>query len=584
MRKTKIVCTLGPATDNEDILKGLLLSGMNVARINMSHQNEESRKTRINNLKKLRKELNLPIALLLDTKGPEIRIGTFSTPKVHLKNKQKFKLYTDDIVGDETGVSITYKNLFKQIYPGVKVLIDDGLIELKVTDCRDNAITCTVVNGGTLSAHKGINIPEIKLPLPFISKRDKKDIKFAVDEEFDFIAASFTRSYDDIKLLKEELSKLNGNHIKIIAKIENSEGVKNIDEIIRISDGIMVARGDLGVEIPMEEIPIIQKKLITKACDAGKHVIIATQMLDSMIKQPRPTRAETTDVANAIYDGASAIMLSAETAAGKYPVLALKTMDKIAARTEQDIDYKKRFIKRDIATEPTVTAAISHATCSTAHDLGAASIITVTKSGRTAEVISKYKPSCPIIAGTTSETVLRQMNLLWGVIPILMKEKKNTDELFEHIVDAVQSQGFVSNGDLVVLTGGIPFGISGTTNLLKVHLVGNILVSGIGITKSSICANLCVCTSEKDARKNFISGDILVIPEATNKILGLLKQASGIITELDGKNSLAANIGLTLNKPVIIGAKNATKILRSGTAVTLNAEKGIVFSDTSCFC
>lgn len=583
MRKTKIVCTLGPATDNEDILKQLILNGMNVARLNMSHQTDELKKARVSNLKRLRQELNLPVALLLDTKGPEIRIGTFSTPKVYLKNKQKFTLYTDDIIGDETGVSITYKNLAKEIYPGIRILIDDGLIELKVTDCCDNNITCTVINGGPLSAHKGINIPEIKLSLPFISNRDKKDIKFAVDEEFDFIAASFTRSYDDIKLLKEELAKLNGDYIKIIAKIENSEGVNNIDEIIRISDGIMVARGDLGVEIPMEEIPIIQKKFITKACEVGKDVIIATQMLDSMVKQPRPTRAETTDVANAIYDGTSAIMLSAETAAGKYPVLVLKTMDKIARRTEQDIDYKKKFAKRDTITETTVTEAISHATCSTAHGLGATAIITATKSGRTAEVISKYKPICPIIAGTTSKTVLRQMNLLWGVIPILMKEKKNTDELFEHIVTAAQSENLVSQGDLVVLATGVPFGISGTTNLLKVHLVGNILVSGVGITKSSICANLCVCANEKEARKNFKSGDILVIHEASKKILGLIKEASGIITELNGKDSLAASIGRSLNKPVIVGAKNATKILHSGTTVTLNAEKGIVFSDTSCF-
>ncbi|MDQ5983546.1 MAG: Pyruvate kinase [Eubacteriales bacterium SKADARSKE-1] len=583
MRKTKIVCTLGPATDNEDTLRNLILNGMNVARLNMSHQTEILRKNRINSLKKLRKELHIPVALLLDTKGPEIRIGTFSTPKIHLKNKKKFTLYTEDIIGDENGVSISYKKLTKDIYPGIKILIDDGLIELKVVECDDNTITCVVVNGGILSANKGINIPEINLPLPFINKKDKEDIKFAVDEGFDFIAASFTRSYEDIKLLKEELSKYNGNHIKIISKIENSEGLNNIDEILRNSDGIMVARGDLGVEIPMEEIPIIQKKLISKAYDVGKHVIIATQMLDSMVKQPRPTRAETTDVANAIYDGASAIMLSAETAAGKYPVLALKTMSKIAERTERDIDYKKRFTKKDAIPITTVTAAISHATCSTAHDLGATSILTVTKTGATAEAISKYKPSCPIIAGTTSKTVMRQMNLLWGVTPILMKEKNNTDELIENIVNSAQSEGLISHGDLVVLTAGVPFGNSGTTNLLKVHLVGNILVSGLGITKSSICANLCVCADEKEARKNLKTGDILVIPAVSKKSLGLIKEASGIITEIDGRDSYAASVGLALNKPVIVGAKNATKFLHSGTTVTLNAEKGIVFSDTSCF-
>lgn len=578
MRKTKIICTLGPATDDTEVLKQLMLAGMDVARLNFSHSTSAEQKVRSDAVKKLREELDLPVALLLDTKGPEIRVRDFKQPKIELKAGSKFMLTTRDVVGDETTASITFQNLPREVSTGAKILIDDGLIELKVDFCTDTDIHCTVVNGGVISAHKGINVPGIKLSLPFISEKDKQDIAFAVEEDFDFIAASFTRCAQDIIDLRTELERLNCHKIRIIAKIENSDGVENIDEIIRVSDGIMVARGDLGVEIPMEEIPVIQKQLIKKAYNAGKQVITATQMLDSMIKNPRPTRAEATDVANAIYDGTSAIMLSGETAAGLYPVLVLKTMSRIAERTEQDIDYKARFAKRDVQDQPNVTSAISHATCTTAHDLGAVAIITVSKSGRTARMISKYRPECPIISGTTDPTVRRQMNLSWGVIPIMVDEKNNTDELFDHIVNVARSHNLVQNGDLVVITAGVPLGVSGTTNLLKVQLVGDVLVSGMGVTKGSVCANLCVCSSEEEALKKFKNGDILVIPQTSNKILNLLKNSSGIIAEAEGMNSHAAIVGLALDKPVIVNAESATKILKSGTTVTLDAARGIVFS------
>ena len=578
MRKTKIICTLGPATDDTEVLKQLMLAGMDVARLNFSHSTSAEQKVRSDAVKKLREELDLPVALLLDTKGPEIRVRDFKQPKIELKAGSKFMLTTRDVVGDETTASITFQNLPREVSTGAKILIDDGLIELKVDFCTDTDIHCTVVNGGVISARKGINVPGIKLSLPFISEKDKQDIAFAVEEDFDFIAASFTRCAQDIIDLRTELERLNCHKIRIIAKIENSDGVENIDEIIRVSDGIMVARGDLGVEIPMEEIPVIQKQLIKKAYNAGKQVITATQMLDSMIKNPRPTRAEATDVANAIYDGTSAIMLSGETAAGLYPVLALKTMSRIAERTEQDIDYKARFAKRDVQDQPNVTSAISHATCTTAHDLGAVAIITVSKSGRTARMISKYRPECPIISGTTDPTVRRQMNLSWGVIPIMVDEKNNTDELFDHIVNVARSHNLVQNGDLVVITAGVPLGVSGTTNLLKVQLVGDVLVSGMGVTKGSVCANLCVCSSEEEALKKFKNGDILVIPQTSNKILNLLKNSSGIIAEAEGMNSHAAIVGLALDKPVIVNAESATKILKSGTTVTLDAARGIVFS------
>lgn len=449
---------------------------------------------------------------------------------------------------------------------------------MKVTDVTKTDIVCHVINGGTVATHKGINVPGVALSLPFISEQDKADIAFGVAQDFDFVAASFTRSAEDIIQLRGELEKNNCNNIRIVAKIENSEGVENIDEIIRVSDGIMIARGDLGVEIAMEEIPIIQKKLIAKAYSAGKQVITATQMLDSMIKNPRPTRAEATDVANAIYDGTSAIMLSGETAAGLFPVEAVKTMAIIAERTERDIDYIEKFRKRDIPERPDVTSAISHATCTTAHDLGAVAILTVSKTGQTARMISKFRPACPIISGTTEQKVLRQMNLSWGVIPILVDEKDNTDELFEHVVSVAQKEGYVQNGDLAVITAGIPLGVSGTTNMLKVHLVGDVLVSGMAVNHNSVYGRLCVCRSEEDAWENFKDGDILVIPKTTNEILPLMRKASGIITETGGINSHAAVVCLALDKPVIVGAKNATKLLKSGTTVKLDGNRGIVFS------
>ncbi|XOQ48869.1 MAG: pyruvate kinase [Eubacteriales bacterium] len=578
MRKTKIICTLGPATDNGDVLRQLMLAGMDVARLNFSHQTAAEQKVRADAVKKLRRELGLPVALLLDTKGPEIRLKEFSKPKVTLKAGDKFTLTNRDIVGNETIAAVTFDRLPQEVVPGAIILIDDGLIELKVESCTDTDIYCTVINGGDVSAHKGINVPGIKLSLPFISEKDKEDIAFAVKEDFDFIAASFTRSAQDILDLRTELEKHNCHKIRIIAKIENSEGVDNIDEIIRVSDGIMVARGDLGVEIPLEEVPVIQKKLIKKGYNAGKQVITATQMLDSMMKNPRPTRAETSDVANAIYDGTSAIMLSGETAAGKYPIAALKMMSTIAERTERDIDYQSRFRKRDFTELPNVTSAISHATCTTAQDLGAVAIITVSKSGRTARMISKYRPECPIISGTTDETVQRQMNLSWGVVPILVDEKDNTDELFDHVVNVARGKGLLKNGDLVVITAGVPLGISGTTNLLKVHLVGDVLVSGIGVTKGAVCGNLCVCKDEDTALKTFKEGDILVIPQTSNRILNIIKKASGIITESGGMNSHAAIVGLALDKPVIVAAEHATQILKSGTTVTLDAARAIVFS------
>lgn len=578
MRRTKIICTLGPATDNGDVLRQLMLGGMNVCRFNFSHGDHAGHKKRLDAVKALREELGLPIAALLDTKGPEIRTGLFEPSKVELTQGQKFTLTTRDIVGSNTISSISFAGLPKDVKPGQRILIDDGLIELTVDSVTDTEIFCTVVNGGTVSNNKGINVPGVRLSMPYLSERDIGDIMFGVQNDYDFIAASFVRCAEDVMQIRALLDKLHCNTIKIISKIENSDGVQNIDEILRVSDGIMIARGDLGVEIPLQEIPIIQKQLIDKAYKAGKIAVTATQMLDSMMKNPRPTRAESTDVANAIYDGTSAIMLSGETAAGKYPVEALLTMAKIAERAESDINYAGGF-KSNIEKlgNNDVTGAISHATVTTAIDLNAKAIITVTKAGGTARQISKHRPPCPIIGCTPDPKVVRQMNLSWGVTPLLIPEKTSTDELFESAAKAAEDAGLISSGDLTVITAGVPIGISGTTNLLKVHLAGNILVSGKGIGEGKVCSKICVGKTEEEIAASFQPGDIIVIPQTSNRLLSSMRKAKAIVTEAVGVNSHAAIVGMTLGIPVLTDCKNASSILKNGTTVVVDADKGIVY-------
>ncbi len=579
MRKTKIVCTLGPSTDDEQVMRQLMFAGMDVARFNFSHASHAEHKERFDRLVRLRDELDLPVAALLDTKGPEIRLCKFKDGSVRLKKGQLFVLTTKPVEGTSECVSITYEGLANDVREGSVILIDDGLVEMSVTEVRPGEIVCRVHNDGVVSDNKGVNVPNADLSMPYISQKDRQDIIFAIENDFDFIAASFTRSAADILDIRKIFEEYHHNSIQIIAKIENMQGVQNIDEIIKVADGIMVARGDMGVEIPLEEVPVLQKLLIKKACNAGKVVITATQMLDSMMKNPRPTRAETTDVANAIYDGTSAIMLSGETAAGLYPVEAVETMARIAVRAENDIDYIKRFKTRSGVANPDVTNAISHATCTTAHDLNASAIITVTKSGKTARMISKYRPACPIIGCSMSKTVCRQLNLSWGIKPLLMEEKDTTDSLFDHAVDSAENAGAVSQGELVVITAGVPLGISGTTNMMKVNVVGHILASGRGITAKSACASLCVCSTAEEARRLFKDGDILVVPRSTNELLPFLKKASGIVTEEDGVNSHAAIVGLSLDIPVIVGAASATRILKSGAVVTIDATRGVVCSN-----
>lgn len=578
MRRTKIVCTLGPSTDKEEVLRNLMKNGMNVARMNFSHGTHEEQKARLDMIKKLREELNLPVAALLDTKGPEIRIGDVEGGKLELKPGQEFTLTTEEMLGTEKKVTITYKELYKDVEPGDSILIDDGLIGMEVVRIDESDIVCRVKNGGFISNHKGVNVPGVELNMPFVSPKDLADIVFAVEQDYDFIAASFTRTAEDIMEIRKILQEHCGEKIHIIAKLENKQGVKNCEDILRVADGIMIARGDMGVEIPLEEVPVIQKELIRKAMHMGKPVITATQMLDSMMKNPRPTRAETSDVANAIYQGTSAIMLSGETAAGAYPIEAVQTMAKIAERTEQDIDYSREFKPRKLAEAPDVTSAISHATCTTAADLKAAAIVAVSKSGRTVSRIAKYLPVCPIIGCTTDERVYRQLNLLWGVTPVVMEEANTADELFDHAVELAEQKGLIARGELVVIAAGVPVGLSGTTNMMKVQIAGNALVTGKGANKLKASGNVCVCSNDEDLEKKFRAGDIVVVEQTTNEMVHKLKDAAGIITETGDRYSHAAVVGMTLEIPVITSARNATRILKSGTFVTMDAEQGIVYN------
>lgn len=470
MRKTKIICTIGPASESEEMLRALIDAGMNVARFNFSHGTHEEHREKFKRLVRIRKEMGKPVATLMDTKGPEIRLKDFEGGKAMLEKGKGFTLTTEDVMGTAERASITYKDLVKDVKAGGSILIDDGLIELRIDNVTDTDIHCTVINGGPVSNHKGVNVPDTDLSMPFISEQDRADIEFGAKLGYEYIAASFTRTADDIREIRAILDQF-GSRMKIIAKIESTQGVNNIDEILDVADGVMVARGDLGVEVPMEEVPVYQKHIIHLAEVRGKIVVTATQMLDSMMHNPRPTRAEATDVANAIYDGTTAIMLSGETASGAYPLEAVRTMSRIAAAAENDIDYRRRFMNRPDEIDADITTAISHSTCMVAQDINAKAIVTVTMSGFTARRISKYKPTCPIVACSVSEPVACQMNLLYGVIPLNIPQEDNEEMLFEAAVMAAKKAGVVEKGDKVVLTAGVPLGETGNTNMVRVFEV-----------------------------------------------------------------------------------------------------------------
>lgn len=583
MKKTKIVCTIGPASDSEEVLRELFKEGLNVCRLNFSHGTHEEHQIRIDRIKKIRQELNLPIAIMLDTKGPEIRLKNFGVNSVMLSKGQQFTLTTRDILGDEKICSVTYTNLAKEVKPNDRILIDDGLIELRVEKIADGTdIVCTVMSDGPVSNHKGINIPGVKIKLPFLSEQDISDLKFGVKNEVDFVAASFTRGPADILSIRKVLEEENGNNIHIIAKIENQEGVDSIDKILEVTDGIMVARGDLGIEIPPEQIPMVQKMIIRKTLRASKPVITATQMLDSMTHNPRPTRAEVTDVANAIFDGTSAIMLSGETAAGRYPVETVKMMNRIAVTAESSLNYEK--IVGAVAREHslTITNAIAHATCSMAIEMNAQVIVTATASGETPRALSKYKPKAPIVAVTPSEETARRLSLNWDVYPIVTPYFNSTDEMFERCINLAKEHGYVREGELAVLTAGVPIGLVGSTNLLKVETVGKILLKGKGTgIHSVVTGRVKVIRTEQDLLTDFADGDIIVT-ESTNDLMNsFIERAGAVITENGNLSGHAAMMGLNLSKPTIVGAKEATSVLHNGDIITLNGKTGVVVKGTA---
>ena len=574
MRKTKIVCTLGPATDREGVLRELIRSGMDVARFNFSHGSHAEHKGRLDALKALREELDLPVAAMLDTRGPEIRLRTFAGGSVHLHTGQEFTLTTEDIVGDETRCSITYGELPQDVKKGQTILLDDGLVRLTVLETTTSAIRCRVENDGMMKDRKGVNVPNVRLSMPYMSQRDREDILFGVEQGFDYIAASFVRTAADVREIRRLLDEQNSD-IQIIAKIENQEGVSNMADILAAADGVMVARGDMGVEIDFTEIPIIQKNMIAQCVACGKPVITATQMLDSMMENPRPTRAEITDVANAIYDGTSAIMLSGETAAGKYPVEAVHTMDAIARRTEANIDFNKPVRKSGRA-KLSITAATAHAACTTALDIGADAILTVSQRGITAQMVSSFRPSTMVVALLLNPQVQRQMALYWGVEPITMPYASSTDELVDFAVQAAEASGLVSQGDLVVVTAGVPVGVSGTTNMIRVQQVGGALLNAVGVGDRKASGPLCVCRVPEEVAEKFRPGDVLVVPYTTNDLLPYIRQAAAVISEEASADSHTATVGLTLDIPVIVGAVGATQRLTDGTMVSVDCARGVV--------
>lgn len=578
MRRTKIVCTIGPATNDVETIKQLIENGMAAARINFSHGSYESHAETIAKVKEAREKMSAPIPLILDTKGPEIRIKTFAQEKVTLEEGATFTLTTREVEGDQSIVSVTYEDLPKDVTRGSRVLLDDGLIELHVESTTDTDVICTVVNGGKLSARKGVNLPGIKVNLPALTEKDIQDLQFGVENGFDIVAASFIRTAADVINIRRVLEAAGGEYMHIISKIENQEGVDNIDSILEVSDGIMVARGDLGVEIPPEEVPLVQKLLIAKANERGKPVITATQMLESMVKSPRPTRAEANDVANAIFDGSDAIMLSGETAMGAYPLEAVATMARIAEKTESSIDYSDIMA----TTEPArvnITNAISMAACTTAAELDSAAIITVTKSGFTARMVSKHRPTCPLIAIASDERIWRQLNLIWGCVPLLYEFDLPKGEVFDTAVKIGVSSGLVKRGDTVVSALGMPLGFSGATNTLRVDIVGDVLCKGEGVGNKTVSGRARVIKVRDDLERTFRKGDILVTTATDNSLMPYIKKAAAIVVgPFDQNTEHHAEIaGAALDIPVIICNEKVVDFIPNDTLITVDAEQGFVY-------
>ncbi|HWR37924.1 MAG TPA: pyruvate kinase [Patescibacteria group bacterium] len=576
IKKTKIICTVGPSTDQPGILEQMIEAGMNVARFNFSHGTHEEHSQRIAMVRAASAKMKKPVALMLDTKGPEMRLGKFAEGKVMLEAGQKFILTGRDVSGTKEIASVSHALLPEEVCPGNMILLADGLICLQVDEVQGQDIITTVLNNGEISNLKRVAAPGVAVKLPPLSERDVADIQYGVEQQMDFIAASFVQRSADVLAIRKVVEEA-GYQMDIFAKIENAEGVQNIDDILKVVEGIMVARGDLGVEIPTEEVPLVQKMLIQKCNKAGKPVITATQMLESMVVNPRPTRAEASDIANAIMDGTDVIMLSGETASGKYPVEAVKMMAQIAIRTESSLSYQEMFLSRGLAPQRTTTDAISHATVQIAHELGAAAIITSTEAGYTARMVSKYRPQATIVAVTPHERTLRRMLVLWGVHPVLGVSSTNSDEIVTNAVMGALAANVIKDGDLVVVTAGVPAAMSGATNMIRVHVVGNILLRGTGIGQKVASGKACVVSSNREVMQKFRQGDVLVIDAVDEETAAYAAKATAIIAEEGGLTSHAAIVGISYGIPVIVGVDGATDRLADGEVVTVDASRGLVY-------
>ncbi|KON86771.1 pyruvate kinase [Sporosarcina globispora] len=580
MRKTKIVCTIGPASESVEKLTQLIEAGMNVARLNFSHGDFQEHGQRIQNIREASEKTGKTVAILLDTKGPEIRTNNMQDGAIELKAGENIIISMNEVEGTTEKFSVTYAGLIEDVHTGSKILLDDGLIGLEVTkiDRANSEIHTKILNSGTLKNKKGVNVPGVSVNLPGITEKDAQDVIFGIEQGVDFIAASFVRRASDVLEIRQLLEEHNASYINIIPKIENQEGVDNIDEILEISDGLMVARGDLGVEIPAEEVPLVQKKLIKKCNAQGKPVITATQMLDSMQRNPRPTRAEASDVANAIFDGTDAIMLSGETAAGSYPVEAVQTMHNIASRAETALDHKEILSNRSKDNEHNITDAIGQSVAHTALNLDVNAIITPTESGHTARMISKYRPKAPIVAVTSNDHVSRRLSLTWGVYPQIGQKASTTDDMLDIAVEESVNSGIVSSGDLVVITAGVPVGEAGTTNLMKIHVVGDILAKAQGIGRKSAFGKVVVARNAEEALAKVTEGSILVTIGSDREMVPAIEKCCALITEEGGLTSHAAVVGLNIGIPVIVGVENATSLLKDGQEVTVDSQRGVIYN------
>ncbi len=580
MRNTKIVCTIGPASEHPDMLEKLIEAGMNVARLNFSHGDHEEHRARIENIRKAAAKLDKTVAILLDTKGPEIRTHSMENGAVELEKDQKIIISMKEVVGNSEKFSVTYEGLIDDVDTEDRILLDDGLVELKIENIQHDKgeIHCQVLNDGLLKNKKGVNVPGVSVKLPGITDKDREDIIFGISEGIDFIAASFIRTNSDVLEIRKLLEEKSAESIKIIPKIENQEGIDNIDAILEISDGLMVARGDMGVEIPPESVPMVQKELIKKCNLIGKPVITATQMLDSMQHNPRCTRAEASDVANAIYDGTDAVMLSGETAAGDYPLESVQTMASIATSAEAAQDYKKLLSERTKSLNTNMVTAIGVSVAHTALNLKCKAIVAATESGHTARMISKYRPHADIVAVTPHDQVARQLQLVWGVNPVLKEGRRDTDALLNTSVSAALEQGFATYGDLLIITAGVPAGEAGTTNLMKLHIVGDVLIRAQGIGRRSAVSEAVLLDSASDITEKDIEDKIVVVQSVEPEMTEHLEKAAGIVTVEGGLTSHGAIIGLNLDLPTIVGASDAFGVLEDGMVITIDSEQNCIFS------